>query len=209
VSRAIRDGRVPPLPDYEGGNFGCSFVACGEDEVIGAIERICDDLRDEEVQVVGSTYKGPAGIDAVNTHFHRHNAHGQARLGRFAKGDPVIWLENDYDRELWNGSMGHVLSVEGDKLATRLDGRVFELHRDDIAGRLDLAYAISTHKAQGSQWGTVIVPLVRSRLMDRALLYTALTRAQKRVVLVGDRALLNRTVISSPASLARDVALSV
>ncbi len=200
---------MPPLPEYEAKRPGCSVVACGQDEIIGAIERIRDDLRDEEAQIVGATYVGPAGIDAINTHFHRYNAHGKPRLARFAAGDPVIWLENDYDRQLWNGSMGQVLAIEGDRLMASLDGRTFNLHRDDIAGRLDLAYAISTHKAQGSQWGTVIVPLTPSRLMDRALLYTALTRAQQRVVLVGDRALLESMVTRPPASLMRDVALAV
>ncbi|MCV4690866.1 hypothetical protein OFC38_32465, partial [Escherichia coli] len=88
---AIRDGLVPALPAYEAGRPGCSFVRCRQGGVVGAVERIRDDLRGEEVQVVGSAYAGPAGIDAVNTHFHRFNAHGRPRLGRFAVGDPVIW----------------------------------------------------------------------------------------------------------------------
>ncbi|WP_181378227.1 AAA family ATPase [Teichococcus aestuarii] len=209
VSRTIRAGQVPPLPDYEAGRLGCSFIGCCQSDIISEIERIRDDLRDEETQIVGATYVGPAGIDAINTHFHRYNSHGKPRMGRFAVDDPVIWLENDYERQLWNGSMGRVLSVQGGRLEVCLDGRTFDLDRDEFAGRLDLAYAISTHKAQGSQWGTVIVPLVPNRLMDRALLYTALTRAQQRVVVIGHGELLEKIVTHAPASLMRDVALSV
>lgn len=209
VSRAIRDGRLPDLPAYETGRMGCSVIGCRQDEVIEAIERVRDDLRGEDVQVVGSTYAGPAGIDAINTYFHRYNAHGRSRLRRFAVGDPVIWTKNDYERGLWNGSMGHVLAVDGDRLTARLDGQTYEFVAEDLSDQIDLAYAISTHKAQGSQWGTIVVPLVSSRLFDRALLYTALTRAESRVILVGDPRLLERTVTQPPASLARDVALSV
>ncbi|WP_019995507.1 ATP-dependent DNA helicase [Aureimonas ureilytica] len=209
VSRAVREGKLPELPTYGDGRTGCSVVGCGPESVIDEIERIRDDLRGEEVQVVGATYAGPAGIDAINTHFHRYNAHGRLRLKRFAEGDPVIWTKNDHERGLWNGTMGHVLVVKEDRLTVRLDGRTFDLLAADLSGRIDLAYAISTHKAQGSQWGTIIVPLSSSRLFDRALLYTALTRAERRVVLVGDLGHLHRVVTQQPSSLARDVALAV
>ncbi len=209
VSRAVRDGVLPRLPAYETGRLGCSVIGCRQDEIIGAIERVRDDLRDEDVQVVGSTYAGPAGIASINTYFHRYNAHGSPRLRRFSEGDPVIWTKNDYERGLWNGSMGHVLTVAGDQLTARLDGQTFQFMAEDLPAQMDLAYAISTHKAQGSQWGTVVVPLSPGRLFDRALLYTALTRAERRVVLVGDLRLLERVVTQPPASLARDVALSV
>lgn len=208
VSRAIRDGVVPPLLPYRDGHPGCSFIPCAPREIVGAVERIRADLEGEDVQVIAATYAGPAGIDTVNTCFHRFNAHGKPRLGRFAESDPVIWLKNDYGRGLWNGSMGTVVVLGREHLSVRLDGQSLDLAREDL-GNLDLAYAISCHKAQGSQWGTVVVPIVRSRLMDRALLYTALTRAQMRVVLVGDRALLEETIRQPPPSLSRDVALSL
>lgn len=209
VSRAIRDGVLPRLPAYETGRMGCSVIGCLQDEIIEAIERVRDDLHGEDVQVVGSTYAGSAGIASINTHFHRYNAHGRPRLKRFSEGDPVIWTKNDYDRGLWNGSMGHVLMVSGDRLTARLDGQTYEFTEKDLLDQMDLAYAISTHKAQGSQWSSVVVPLSPARLFDRALLYTALTRAERRVVLVGDLRLLERVVTLPPVSLARDVALSV
>ena len=68
--------------------------------------------------------------------------------------------------------------------------------------RMDLAYAITTHKAQGSQWERVVVPVFDSRLLDRALLYTAITRAKSQVVLLGDRRAFERAV-AEPAVASR------
>jgi exodeoxyribonuclease V alpha subunit len=208
VSRAVRDGVVPVLPPYSRDAEGCSFVDAVPDEVLRHIERIRGDLTGTEVQVVGSTYGGVAGIDAINDHFHQINASGKTTVGRFAPGDPVIWTVNDHSRSLWNGSMGTVLSVMRAGIRTILDGRQVEIGIWDL-NALELAYAISTHKAQGSQFDTVVIPVVRSRLMDRTLLYTALTRAVRRVVLIGSRAMFEHAVRSAPRSLARDVALTL
>ena len=73
VSRSIRGGVVPPLLPYRAGQPGCSLLPCAPGEIVGAIERIRSDLEGGEVQVIAATYAGPAGIDAVNTHFHRFN----------------------------------------------------------------------------------------------------------------------------------------
>lgn len=72
---------------------------------------------------------------------------------------------------------------------------------------LDYGYAVSVHKAQGSQFKRVIVPVTRSRLLDRTLLYTAITRAQEQVVLVGDVPAMRRAVEAPPAAHKRRVAL--
>lgn len=208
VSRAVRNGCPPRLPVYKRGRAGCSLLPCRQDEIVEAIEQVRDESHGEDVQVVGTTYTGPAGIDAINTYFHRYNAHGRARLRRFTAGDPIISTKNDYERGLWNGSMGHVLAVYEDRMTARLEGKVHEFMDKELTDRIDLAYAISTHRAQGSQWGTIIIPLSPSRLFDRALLYTALTRAERRVVLIGDLQLFERTVRQPPSSLAREVALS-
>lgn len=209
VSRAIRDGVVPHLPDWEPGIAGCSFLEAATEEMIGAVERArLDGAATDEVQVVGPIYGGPAGIDAVNAHFHKENVRECSVAGRFAPGDPVIWTTNDRAKELWNGSMGVVEAVGQAGLRVTLDGRMVELASEDLE-KLELAYAISTHKAQGSQFATVIVLIVRSRPLDRTLLYTALTRATQRVVLVGSRLVFEEAVRRPPVSLARVVALSL
>ena len=84
------------------------------------------------------------------------------------------------------------------------------LERDltpDLLPHLELAYAITIHKAQGSQFPRVIVPVRSSRLLDRTLLYTAITRAQKQVILVGDVAAAKAAVEAPPHASLRQVAL--
>ena len=107
-----------------------------------------------------------------------------------SEGDPIIYLVNDYRRGLWNGSLGRidrVISTAGARaMACSLDGAEHDLLEEDFP-HVDLAYAITVHKAQGSQFKRVIVPLVKTRLLDRTLIYTALTRGMEQVVFIGDR----------------------
>jgi ATP-dependent exoDNAse (exonuclease V), alpha subunit - helicase superfamily I member len=74
---------------------------------------------------------------------------------------------------------------------------------------LELGYAITVHKAQGSQWPRVIVPLTGHRLLDRTLIYTSVTRAQKQVLIVGDEAAAKAAVESPPRVQSRQVALDL
>ncbi len=81
------------------------------------------------------------------------------------------------------------------------------LHRftEDSLDRLELAHAITVHKAQGSQFTRVIIPVVRSRLLDRTLIYTALTRAVDQVVFIGDRQALAKAIEAPPCTQQRQV----
>ena len=83
-----------------------------------------------------------------------------------------------------------------------LDGARQEITEEDLH-RIDLAYAITVHKAQGSQFKRVIVPIVRSRLLDRTLIYTALTRGMEQVVFIGDRDAFDAAVTAPPHSRGR------
>ena len=119
---------------------------------------------------------------------------------------------NDYQKELWNGSLGRIesiLSSNGRRsLLCCLDGARKEIPEEDLH-RIDLAYAITVHKAQGSQFKRVIVPIVRSRLLDRTLIYTALTRGMEQVVFVGDRDAFDAAVTAPPHSHERQVGFSL
>ncbi len=209
ASRAVRQGILPALKDGLSETDGCCFVEVQPDGVVETLARLFPDLGDGRVQVVGAVYKGLSGIDAVNAAFHARNAARRRSASRFAVGDPVIWTVNDYDRALWNGSMGRVLDVHEDGgLLAVLDGREVALEAGVLVN-LDLAYAVSVHKAQGSQFETVVVMVVASRPMDRALLYTAMTRGIRRVVFVGSRTVFDDAIRRPPGSLAREVALTV
>lgn len=108
----------------------------------------------------------------------------------FRVGDPVIVGRNDYDKMVFNGEVGEVVAATPQGIEVRIDGRDVIFLQGDIArDRLSLCYALTIHKAQGSEYGTVIVPCVKQHytMLARNLLYTAVTRARTRVVLVGQR----------------------
>lgn len=207
VSWAIRNGEVPDLPKYSPERLGCSFIAAEPAEIVHLIEDIRHDLQGEELQVVASTYAGDAGIDAINQHFHAENARQQANLGPFVEGDPCIWTVNDYERRLWNGSLGRVTLVGEGTLSVEIEGAVHKIGRFEL-DRLELAYCISVHKAQGSQFANVVMPVTANFNFDRTMLYTGLTRAVRRIILVGSRQVLAQAISDAPRSLGRDVALA-
>jgi len=150
-----------------------------------------DPIRD--VQVLVPMYKGDAGADALNAALQNDlNPRGrEVRTGRrrFRTGDRVIQLRNDYVRNIFNGEVGWVDSVgeAGEDLGVRFDALV-HLPASEW-DQLALAYAITVHKSQGSEYDWVIVPLSTQHaiLLDRPLFYTAITRARRGVILVGSR----------------------
>lgn len=209
VSLAIRNGRVPPVPPYDNESVGCSFAVAPEARIVETIEDILHDLRGEEVQVVAPVYAGAAGIDAINAYFHdlRKRA-GFDEMHGFAAGDPCIWTVNDYNRHLWNGSMGTVAGFDGDAVVAVFDGTSHRIGPGEVQ-KLSLAYCISVHKAQGSQFRNVVMPVLPTSNMDRSMIYTAVTRAIDRVVLVGSESGFGCGVRPHPRSLNRDVALGL
>lgn len=134
----------------------------------------------------------------------------------FRVGSPVICLINDWEKNLQNGSLGVIVSVESPSSDAEPGQSLGRIRWDDGQERdltpdllpyLELAYAITIHKAQGSQFPRIIVPVRQSRLLDRTLLYTAITRAQQQVILVGDVAAAQAAVEAPPHASLRQVAL--
>lgn len=206
VSVAIRNGDVPELPEYGHRSAGCSFFSAEGYGIVAALEDVVHDLDGEEVQIIAPTYAGIAGIDAINDHFHRLNrmAGHECHQG-FAEGDPCIWLKNDHDRRLFNGSLGRVVGFESESIIAEFEGSRQRVDFGDL-DKLGLAYCISVHKAQGSQFRNVLMPIVGTPSLDRAMLYTGVTRAVDRVVLVGSRSSFAEAVVPRPRSLERQVA---
>jgi exodeoxyribonuclease V alpha subunit len=111
--------------------------------------------------------------------------------GEFRPGDKLIQLRNNYDRGLFNGDIGRVVAVDAEDgtLTADFDGEKHMLERGDF-GDIAPAYAISIHKSQGSEYPAVIIVLLKAHFMmlQRNLLYTALTRGKKKVFIVGEPA---------------------
>jgi exodeoxyribonuclease V alpha subunit len=145
-----------------------------------------------EVQVLTPMYRGHAGADTINADLQeRLNPGGEAiiRGGRtFRVGDKVMQIRNDYDLDLFNGDTGRIRSV--DRSASTLRVGFGEREIEYPFAELDamvIAYAISVHRAQGSEYPAVVIPLATDHYMmlRRNLLYTAITRGRQLVVLVG------------------------
>jgi exodeoxyribonuclease V alpha subunit len=168
-----------------------------------------DAMRD--VQVLSPMHRGPAGTEALNAALQAAlNPSGQALAagGRsFRVGDKVMQLRNDYDRDVFNGDVGVIVHVQppdddhDPAIDVDFDGRVVRYESDSFFD-LELAYAVSVHKSQGSEYPAVVITLLSQHhvLLQRNLLYTAVTRGKRLVVLVGSERAIARAVAHAEAS---------
>lgn len=138
------------------------------------------------------------------------------------EGDPVICTKNLWDHDLQNGSIGRLSQLEDPPLPYVNDAGecVGNIHgwvdwddgerrpvTDDVLDVLELAYAITVHKSQGSEVPIVVIPIYRARNLDRTMLYTALTRATRKVILLGDRDEARAAVEAEPSASRRRIML--
>lgn len=177
--------------------------ACAEEIVSLVRDRLVkrygfDPVRD--IQVLSPMSKGACGVNALNARLQQalnpengsdRNPNNLAvtRLGiRFAVGDKVIQTRNNYDLGIFNGDTGLVIDVlvEEEELVVDMAGRLIQIPFEDLDD-LRLSYAITIHKSQGSQARAVVIPMTTQHwtMLQRNLLYTAVTRARELVVLVG------------------------
>jgi exodeoxyribonuclease V alpha subunit len=152
-------------------------------------------LRPEEIQVLSPMHRGEAGVSALNTRLQTALcpprpgvAERQAGGRTYRVGDRVMQMRNNYDKEVFNGDMGRIARIDPEEqvVAVTMDDRTVAYDFMEL-DELVHAYAISIHKAQGSEFAAVVVPVLATHytMLQRNLLYTAVTRAQKLVVLVG------------------------
>jgi exodeoxyribonuclease V alpha subunit len=215
IAQTVRQGVVPRLADFTGCTRGVNFIETADDGIMDSLLRVLTEWSEcDDVQILGVIKRGANGVRAINVTMHAYSSATKKKLDgwNLAEGEPIIYLVNDYRRGLWNGSLGridHVMSSTGRRsLVCSLDGAEHELREEDFQ-HVDLAYAITVHKAQGSQFKRVIVPVTRSRLLDRTLIYTALTRGIEQVVFIGDRDAFERAIIAPPHSQERQVGFSM
>ncbi len=171
----------------------------------------------EDIQVLAPMHRGSAGVGALNERLQAVlNPPGSGRAERvhgsrtFRTGDRVMQTRNDYDRQIYNGDQGRVAEVDLEEgiLVVSFDGRPVAYDYAQL-DELVHAYAVSIHKSQGSEYPAVVVPILTQHyvMLQRNLLYTAVTRARELVVLVGDRraiaiAVRNNRVVSRNTRLA-------
>ena len=155
----------------------------------------------EDVQVLCPMYRGETGADTLNRDLQDLLNPGQIEIERggklFRVGDKVMQVRNDYDREVWNGDVGRITYIDtgAAKVFVLFPDREQQYRFEDM-GDLIPAYAISVHRSQGSEYPAVVIPLTTDHflMLRRSLLYTAVTRGKRLVVLVGSRRALELAV---------------
>lgn len=154
------------------------------------------------VQVLSPMYKNPCGVDNLNAVIQSavngpQKGKGEHKAGKmtFRTGDKVMQKQNNYDKGVFNGDIGEIFAVQDDIVYVRYPEQDVKYEGKEI-DEITLAYAITVHKSQGSEYHTVIMTLVNSHgiMLQRNLLYTAVTRAKGKVILVGTKAALRTAV---------------
>lgn len=143
-----------------------------------------------QVQVLTPMRKGPLGVEFLNHHLQSLFNPGQGGIriadGEARAGDVVVQTKNDYTNEVFNGTLGTVLKAEGGRLTVDFDGNIVELAGQELFN-VQLGYALTVHRAQGSEWPVVLGVLHEAHMpmLSRNLAYTALTRARERFYAIG------------------------
>jgi exodeoxyribonuclease V alpha subunit len=215
-AHAINQGQVPDLDSPAGATSDFYFIA--RDEPLAArdtiVELVAERIRTRfgfdpisDVQVLAPMHRSDLGTEALNTALQaKLNPPNGPEIVRgdrvFRRGDRVMQRENDYDKGVFNGDIGILEAVDatGATLAVDFDGKTVMYERNEL-GQLIHAYAISIHKSQGSEYPAVVLALATQhfRMLQRSLLYTAVTRGKKLVVIVGSKRALGMAVKNADA----------
>ncbi len=148
----------------------------------------------EDIQILSPMYKGEAGVNNLNRLFQSGINDSPVVLMRgekkFKAGDKIMQLRNNYDKGVFNGDIGFITGFDDENkmLNTTFDGKFVQYALDEI-DEVTLAYAVTVHKSQGSEYPCVIMPLTTSHyiMLQRNLLYTAITRASKLLIIIGSK----------------------
>ncbi len=194
-----------------------TFINCPNSQVIPNIVEIATTYKDlsyKNFQILAPMYKGITGIDAINekvqTIFNpKDKLKREHRIGEviFREADKVIQLTNMPDDNVYNGDIGLIDLIEVNpkkEILIDFDSNVVKYTPSNFAN-FRLAYAISIHKAQGSEFEVVILPIVKqyNKMLYRKLVYTAVTRAKKKLYLIGDLDALDIAVNNTIADIRR------
>jgi exodeoxyribonuclease V alpha subunit len=205
----VNHGEAPQL-----NNKSSDFFFFREEDPQAAAELVVDIVKNrlpnkfgvdplDDVQVIAPMYRGPAGVNALNemlqAALNGEKRRAEKRLaGRlFRAGDKVMQIKNNYEKEVFNGDIGRISGIDFDEniVEVVIDGR-YIVYDFTEAEELTHAYCISTHRSQGAEYPVVVIPLLTQHYMmlQRNLLYTAITRAKQTVVLVGTHKAIHMAV---------------
>lgn len=201
-AHAINQGRLPEVSGDINEGFS-HIVIQSEPEAADCLVELAARVLPEQgydpltdIQVLSPMHRGQCGVSALNSRLQAAlnppGPHaGELRQGEivFREGDKVMQLRNDYEKDVFNGDIGRILRIAPDGLTVLYDGERPVKYEKNELKNLTLAYAMTVHKSQGSEYPVVLMPLVDSQfvMLRRTLLYTAVTRARDKVVLAGTK----------------------
>ncbi|QNL42511.1 ATP-dependent RecD-like DNA helicase [Streptococcus sp. NSJ-72] len=206
LASQIQKGVLPP--DFTEKKADRSYFEARSEHIPQMIERIVEaairsGIPAQGVQVLAPMYRGQAGIDHINKLMQdlinpaeKEQLVFEATDGQYRQGDRVIHLVNDAESNVFNGDLGYITDLlpakytdsKQDELTINFDGNEIVYQRSEWY-KIRLAYAMSIHKSQGSEFPVVILPITSSshRMLQRNLIYTAITRAKSKLILLGEK----------------------
>ena len=206
LASQIQKGVLPP--DFTEKKADRSYFEARSEHIPQMIERIVEaairsGIPAQDVQVLAPMYRGQAGIDHINKLMQdlinpaeKEQLVFEATDCQYRQGDRVIHLVNDAESNVFNGDLGYITDLlpakytdsKQDELTINFDGNEIIYQRSEWY-KIRLAYAMSIHKSQGSEFPVVILPITSSshRMLQRNLIYTAITRAKSKLILLGEK----------------------
>ncbi|RRC93824.1 SF1B family DNA helicase RecD2 [Streptococcus sanguinis] len=213
LASQIQKGILPA--DFTEKKADRSYFEARNEHIPPMIEKIASaairsGIPAQDVQVLAPMYRGPAGIDQINNLMQnlinpvkKDELTFEAPDCQYRQGDRVIHLVNDAESNVFNGDLGYISDLlpakytdsKQDELTIDFDGHELVYQRSEWY-KIRLAYAMSIHKSQGSEFPVVILPITKSshRMLQRNLIYTAITRAKSKLILLGEKAAFNYAV---------------
>ena len=206
LASQIQKGILPP--DFIEKKADRSYFEARSEHIPQMIERIVkaairSGIPAQDVQVLAPMYRGQAGIDHINQFMQnlinpaeKEQLVFEATDCQYRQGDKVIHLVNDAESNVFNGDLGYITDLlpakytdsKQDELTINFDSNEIVYQRSEWY-KIRLAYAMSIHKSQGSEFPVVILPITSSshRMLQRNLIYTAITRAKSKLILLGEK----------------------
>lgn len=174
--------------------------------------KLAKKFKDEKrlFQIITPRNQGPLSVDELNNclqnALNSEESEKEYSLGKFVirRGDRIIITKNDYELGVFNGEIGKIVHLGSGFITINLDEREIKISLEEAMERIKLAYVLSVHKSQGQEYPYIILPFITQygrNMLQRNLLYTAITRAKNKVIIIGHGAALERAINNSSVSI--------